>query len=98
MDRGRILDEDGPQELVERHVLPRVVELRQLGDEKARVAEALANREAFTEDVGDTLYVYVRDEQNVDEGLNLPSQAQQLTRPANLEDVFLKLTGRALQE
>jgi lipooligosaccharide transport system ATP-binding protein len=98
MDRGKILDEDTPQALIERHVLPRVVELREIGKAKTRVAEALEKQSYATEDVGDTLYVYTHDGVNVGEGIDLPPQVQQLSRPANLEDVFLKLTGRALQE
>lgn len=97
MDKGEILDEGGPQELIERHVLPRVVELRELHEAKGRVAEALA-REYAMEDVGDTLYVYTQDGVEVGDGLNLPPHTQRLNRPSNLEDVFLKLTGRALQE
>jgi lipooligosaccharide transport system ATP-binding protein len=75
-----------------------VIELRELGEAKDRAADSLAQRSFAIEDVGDTLYVYTQDGVNVGDGLDMPPHVQQLARPANLEDVFLKLTGRALQE
>ena len=79
-------------------VLPRVIELRNLGDAKPALADYLAAGEAAVEDVGDTLYVYAPDGADPTEALELPPKVIRLIRPANLEDVFLRLTGRALQE
>ena len=98
MDSGKILEEGTPRELIERHVLPRVIELRDMGADKARVAQALVQERFATEDVGDTLYVYLESDAGLDGVVKLPPQTQMLARSANLEDVFLKLTGRALQE
>jgi lipooligosaccharide transport system ATP-binding protein len=98
MDQGRILAEGAPGDLVARYVLPRVIELRNLGDAKPALVDYLAAGEAAVEDVGDTLYVYAPDGADPTEALELPPKVIRLIRPANLEDVFLRLTGRALQE
>jgi lipooligosaccharide transport system ATP-binding protein len=48
--------------------------------------------------VGDTLYFYCRDGQGLMKKLVELDLHNYLTRPATLEDVFLKLTGRSLIE
>jgi lipooligosaccharide transport system ATP-binding protein len=48
--------------------------------------------------VGDTYYYYTRDARAVVKRLEGISQLTFLHRPANLEDVFLKLTGRELRD
>jgi lipooligosaccharide transport system ATP-binding protein len=98
MDQGRILAESTPDELVAQHVLPRVIELRNLGEARPALSARLAANGAVIEDVGDTLYVYAPDGADPTAALELPPNATRLIRPANLEDVFLRLTGRALQE
>jgi lipooligosaccharide transport system ATP-binding protein len=50
------------------------------------------------EAVGDTYYYYTRDARAVVKRLEGISQLTFLHRPANLEDVFLKLTGRELRD
>jgi lipooligosaccharide transport system ATP-binding protein len=56
-------------------------------------AKALAPR---VERVGDTVYCYGEDIEPLLK--NLPETLSYLHRPANLEDVFLKLTGRDLRD
>jgi len=50
------------------------------------------------ETVGETTFAYCRDPAAVLQSLQTQSQLRVLHRPANLEDVFLKLTGRDLRE
>lgn len=99
MDRGVILDEGQPDELVHRHTGPEVLEVGGGALHQAEIlslAGALA-REYLT--MGDTLYVYPADGQALLASLQqLPHRFSRLSlRPATLEDVFLKLTGRGLQ-
>ena len=50
------------------------------------------------ERVGDTLYFYCRDGQGLMRKLVELDLHNYLTRPATLEDVFLKLTGRTIRD
>ena len=50
------------------------------------------------EHVGETVFLYAQDEKPLVEELCQHPQLQFLHRRANLEDVFLKLTGRELRE
>ncbi|MEW5942700.1 MAG: ATP-binding cassette domain-containing protein [Pseudomonadota bacterium] len=96
LDHGRIVAAGAPRELIERHIEPHVVEL--YGDrqaaERAQVAELCERREIS----GETLFCYTRDPQPLLQALQTRPQLQYLHRPANLEDVFLKLTGRELRD
>ena len=98
MHQGRILKEGSPARLVEEEIGREVVEVRVPAEEDARV---LAHLEAFPcvhERVGDTLYFYCRDGHGLMRRLLELDLPNTLNRPATLEDVFLKLTGRSLHE
>ncbi|MFO1070233.1 MAG: ATP-binding cassette domain-containing protein [Geminicoccaceae bacterium] len=90
IDGGRILDQGTPDELIGRHVLGHVVEVRHPVP-AALLADGLAH-----EDIGDAVLFYVADPAHVIG--RLPGEAEFLHRPANLEDVFLRLAGRQLRE
>jgi len=97
MDKGRIIAEGSPGELIERHVEPHVVEVHGdgLDDWAASAAPALAQR---CERSGDTLFCYVRDAAPLIDDLERQDALRYLHRRASLEDVFLKLTGRELRD
>lgn len=95
MDHGAILARGAPPALVERYVAPHVFEVRG-GEPEARRAldgDGLCRLER----AGDTLLAYARCREPVLEaleGFGLPY----FERRANLEDVFLQLTGRELRD
>jgi len=95
MDGGSILLEGSPQELVEREVGPTVVEAWNYGEGFLQFLHGLSGR---VEEVGHRLYYYPQ-EDHVERLLDqrFPNQ-ERLIRRATLEDVFLKLTGRALRD
>ncbi len=97
LDHGRRLDEDSPQALVGRHVEPRVVEVY-----GARVDDAQALAQPHAERIersGDTLFAYAHDPKALLAALQpLADGVRILHRSANLEDVFVKLTGRQLRD
>lgn len=97
MHEGRILAEGQPAELVARHAGKEVVELRVKPDQKEKVLAQLRSRTASVEEMGDTLYVFGQDGNALLQGLDI-SADKLIFRQASLEDVFLKLTGRALHE
>jgi len=100
MDRGKIIATGAPQALIREHLPPQVVEVRAGVGEGARLEDAAQRLGLSAVRTGDRVSVFVED---ADAALGrLRGQGWRLehayVRPANLEDVFLKLTGRALRE
>lgn len=94
MDHGRIVACDSPAGLIRTHIEPSVIELR------ARDADALLQRPhefagVRVEHVGETVLLYSADRERL---LQVAGDLHYIHRPANLEDVFLKLTGRDLRD
>lgn len=96
MDAGRILDRGSPPQLVKRHVESEVVELRAFSEGLQERLKEIP--EVRAEEVGDTVYCYTRDGEALLEQLKGDPDLVYLHRPGNLEDVFLKLTGRELRD
>ena len=97
MDNGKILVEGTPDDLVQRHVGAQVTEVRAEREERRRLAAALLDSGAELDEWGDSIVVYHCNGFGVPEGFPLAGH-RVTTRPANLEDVFLRLTGRGLRE
>jgi len=98
MDKGRIFKEGIPNRLIDEEIGREVVEIRIGAEEDARLIAALGGAARGHERVGDTLYFYCRDGHDIRKriaDMDLPAVVH---RPATLEDVFLKLTGRSLVE
>ncbi len=98
MYQGRILKEGVPSRLIEEEIGREVAEIRISQDEDERLIAALAGTSCGHERVGDTLFFYCRDGQDLWRKLNELDLPNTVHRPATLEDVFLKLTGRSLIE
>jgi lipooligosaccharide transport system ATP-binding protein len=101
MDEGRIVDEGSPRQLIERHVTAEVVELRFADhDRQEKAVPAVAEVCERHEALADRLLLYTDDGDATrsalaDRGVDAVTE---LTRRASLEDVFLALTGRVLDE
>ena len=97
LDHGRIVAEGAPRALIETHIEPAVVEIygEGLADWMHTHADPLCTRH---ETVGETLFCYTGDADPVLEALGAAPTLRYLHRPSNLEDVFLKLTGRDLRD
>ena len=100
IDHGRKIAEGPPRELIAQHLEPDVVELYGEGavalaqaDEHAAL-RAMASR---VEVSGETVFFYTRDARPLLAALG-EHPLRTLHRPANLEDLFLKLTGRQIRE
>jgi len=97
MDNGRIISTGSPRELIEQNIEPQVVEV--FGEQAAAWAQHHAARYAQRFEVsGESAFCYVADAQPLLTELQLHPELRYLHRPANLEDVFLKLTGREMRE
>ncbi len=97
MDNGRIISTGSPRELIEQNIEPQVVEV--FGEQ----AEAWAGNHAALhaqrfEVSGESVFCYLADAQPLLRELQRHPELRYLHRPANLEDVFLKLTGREMRE
>ncbi|MCZ6615510.1 MAG: ATP-binding cassette domain-containing protein, partial [Chloroflexi bacterium] len=97
MDQGRILVEGAPSELLERYGGSEVVEVHPTLGDHDRVLQHLYQLGVDFQDSGDSFYVYSQDGYALTQTLAVDG-AHIVHRTANLEDVFLRLTGRALRE
>ncbi len=97
MDHGRLLDSGPPRALIRQHIEPHVIEVHGEGLERwhEETASPLAPRH---ERAVDGVVYYLEDERPLLQALSGQDQLSYMHRPANLEDVFLKLTGRELRD
>jgi lipooligosaccharide transport system ATP-binding protein len=90
IDGGKVLDEGTPQALIDRHVRGHVLEIPK------PLPAALLEDGLERNDIGDAVLFYASDPAEVTR--RLPPRATYLRREANLEDVFLRLTGHSLRQ
>ena len=101
MDGGRILAQGSPREVIAAHIEPQVVEIFGDWDGQGAAAWAAAHAQALCrrcEVSGETAFCYTDDAAPLLAHLARQPGLRSLHRPANLEDVFLKLTGRDLRD
>jgi lipooligosaccharide transport system ATP-binding protein len=103
MDEGLVIAEGSPRELIDTHVTKEVVELRFAGrhtTDLAEIAKGLDGVGAQVEPLPDRILVYTDDADDTAAALEARGvePTSVLDRRATLEDVFLRLTGRALVE
>jgi lipooligosaccharide transport system ATP-binding protein len=96
LDHGRLITQGSPRELIAEHIEPQVVEV--FGDGTAAFAAAHRQLAERTEVAGETAFFYCRDSQPLLAALAALPALRYVHRAANLEDVFLKLTGRDLRD
>ncbi len=99
LDHGRKIAEGKPRELIAQHLEPDVVEVYGAGAlalvDGGAPLRALASR---VEVSGETVFFYTANAAQLLQALQAHPQLRTLHRPANLEDLFLKLTGRQIRE
>jgi len=97
IDHGRCLAEGVPQALIAEHIEPEVVEVYGEGVEAwfAAHGQRLSQRAELH---GETAFCYLRDPAAAVENLRGFPRLRFMHRRANLEDLFLKLTGREMRE
>ena len=94
IDHGRILIEDAPRALVAGEVEPSVIEVRAVANPPPSELARLARIET----VDGVWHCHTRTPEAVLASLQQYPGLEYLHRPANLEDVFLRLTGRELRD
>jgi lipooligosaccharide transport system ATP-binding protein len=96
MDSGKILVEGPQKELIERFAGRDVFEIRRAADNG--ILLRLDGLEFSSERAGDTIYIFSKDGGEIGRRLLSIRELEVLHRRANLEDVFLRLTGRELRD
>jgi lipooligosaccharide transport system ATP-binding protein len=97
LDHGRKIAEGRPRDLIAEHLEPDVVEAYGNGA-LALAASPLKELARRTEVSGETVFFYTQDAKPLLDALAREPGLRTLHRPANLEDLFLKLTGRQIRE
>ena len=96
LDHGRKIAEGTPRGLIAEHLESDVVEV--YGEGAAAAAAAHAGLAQRVETSGETVFFYVREARPLLEALASDHRLRTLHRPANLEDLFLKMTGRQIRD
>ena len=97
LDHGRKIAEGRPRDLIAEHLEPDVVEA--YGQGALELVDTRLKRLAARVEVsGDTVFFYTQDAKPLLGALAAHPKLRTLHRPANLEDLFLKLTGRQIRE
>ncbi len=95
MDNGKILVEGAPADLVREHAGHEIVEVETSGE----VISCLKDLQVPFEVAGDMIQISTGSSRDIARTLLERCRPEKvITRPATLEDVFLKLTGRKLRE
>jgi lipooligosaccharide transport system ATP-binding protein len=97
LDHGQKIAEGKPRDLIAEHLEPDVVEVFGVGALQL-VDGPLRSLASRVEVSGETVFFYTRDARSLLQGLQSHPHLRTLHRPANLEDLFLKLTGRQIRE
>jgi lipooligosaccharide transport system ATP-binding protein len=100
MDKGEIMAEGSPTELIKKYSTKEVLEVRFGSDRNSQMVEKLQSFAERLEELPDRLLLYT------DSGEDLLAKIvaanihpnTSLVRRSSLEDVFLRLTGRSLIE
>jgi lipooligosaccharide transport system ATP-binding protein len=100
MDRGKIMAEGSPAELIKQFATREVLEVRFGSDRNKEVAPVLRQLCNRIEELPDRILLYVDDGEALLEEITAKKlhPNTSLVRRSSLEDVFLRLTGRSLIE
>lgn len=97
IDEGKTIAEGAPRDLIREHIEPEVLEVygEAVDQWVEKMAKPLSSRAEVT---GETAFCYAEHVQPLIDSLQNYAHLSFMHRPANLEDVFLKLTGREMRD
>jgi lipooligosaccharide transport system ATP-binding protein len=97
IDHGKMIAEGNPRDLIAAHIESQVIEA--YGENALSWGESTGRRMAERYEVsGETVFCYTNDAQPLLDSLATVSGVRYIHRPANLEDLFLKMTGREMRD
>lgn len=97
LDHGKVIASGSPRNLIATEIEPGVVEIygERVDDWAQQHGATWCTRHEIT---GETLFCYTHDATGLVEHLHGQNSLRYVQRPSNLEDVFLKFTGRELRD
>ena len=99
IDHGRKIAEGSPRQLIATHIEPQVVEVYdEAGGDLPAFVEAHRDLAGRVETSGETAFFYCSDPRPLLARLAEAPGLRYVHRASNLEDVFIKLTGRELRD
>jgi lipooligosaccharide transport system ATP-binding protein len=100
IDRGKIMAEGSPAELIKNYSSKEVLELRFGSEKNEEIADKLRDKCDRLEVLPDRILLYAEDAEHMLEEITHSGMQPRtsLVRRSSLEDVFLRLTGRTLIE
>jgi len=99
IDHGRKIAEGSPRQLIAEHIEPQVVEAYdEAGGDLPAFVEAHRDLAERVETSGETAFFYCREPRELLARLAEEPGLRYVHRASNLEDVFIKLTGRELRD
>jgi lipooligosaccharide transport system ATP-binding protein len=99
IDHGRKITEGSPRQLIAEHIEPQVIEVfDEGGGDLPGFVECCGQLAERVETSGETAFFYCRDPQPLLARLADYDKLRYVHRASNLEDVFIKLTGRELRD
>jgi lipooligosaccharide transport system ATP-binding protein len=96
LDHGRMIAQGTPRGLIAEHLETDVIEV--FGEGARAAAERHTHLAQRVELSGETVFFYLREPRPLLQALAEHAGLRTLHRPANLEDLFLKLTGRQIRD
>ena len=97
IDHGHMIAEGSPHDLIRKHIEAQVVEV--YGENARAWGEADGRAKSARFEVsGETVFCYTNEVQPILDSLQASQGVRYVHRPANLEDLFLKLTGREMRD
>jgi len=99
IDHGKKITEGSPRQLIAEHIEPQVIEVYdEAGGNLGAFVEANRQLAERVETSGETAFFYCREPRELLARLAAADGLRYLHRTSNLEDVFIKLTGRELRD
>ena len=99
IDHGRKITEGSPRQLIAEHIEPQVIEVfDESGGQLSAFVEAHRSLADRVETSGETAFFYCREPRELLARLAEADGLRYVHRASNLEDVFIKLTGRDLRD
>ncbi|MBS1160887.1 MAG: ATP-binding cassette protein [Proteobacteria bacterium] len=99
IDHGKKITEGSPRHLIAEHIEPQVVEVfDEGGGDLSAFVERHRQLAERVETSGETAFFYCREARNLLARLAEEEGLRYVHRASNLEDVFIKLTGRELRD
>lgn len=97
MNSGEIIEQGSPKDMIKRHIGRYTLEIvADNGEASEIVNKVFSGTNCRVERFGDRIYVNSDSSEPLTKGLEPLSELNPSLRPASLEDVFMKLTGRDL--